>query len=73
MSSWYLESANHCSGAFKYGEDELGFAGLTKVPSEVVAAPRVGEAAVQFECQVGAFTKLICCLYCLYCIYRLLA
>lgn len=53
MSSWYLESANHCSGPFKYGEDEMGFSGLTKVPSDVVCAPRVGESAVQFECQVS--------------------
>lgn len=52
MSSWYLESANHCSGNFKYGEDEMQFAGLTKLPSDLVKPPRVGEAAVQFECQV---------------------
>mmetsp|Transcript_10210 Transcript_10210/g.16758 ORF Transcript_10210/g.16758 Transcript_10210/m.16758 type:complete len:143 (+) Transcript_10210:521-949(+) len=52
MSSWYLESANHCCGAFDSNVDEMEVAGLTKVPSDVVKAPRVAESAVQLECTV---------------------
>lgn len=52
MSSWYLESANHTSGPFPPDQNEFELAGLTTVPSEVVAPPRVAESAVQFECEV---------------------
>ena len=55
MSSWYLESANHCSGAFPPDVNEMEVAGLTEVPSEVVKPPRVAEAAVQLECEVKVF------------------
>lgn len=33
-----------------YGEDEFGYAGVTPVAGEVVAAPRVAEAPISFEC-----------------------
>jgi flavin reductase (DIM6/NTAB) family NADH-FMN oxidoreductase RutF len=52
MSSWYLESANHCSGPFSADQNEMVLAGLTSLPSEVVKPPRVAEAAVQLECEV---------------------
>ncbi len=52
MSAWYLESANHCSGPFNPDQNEMELAGLTSIPSEVVNAPRVAEAAVQLECEV---------------------
>jgi flavin reductase (DIM6/NTAB) family NADH-FMN oxidoreductase RutF len=32
--------------------DEFALAGLTPVPSDLVAAPRVGEAVVSFECRL---------------------
>ena len=53
MSSWYLESANHCSGAFDPDQNELSIAGLTTLSSDVVKPLRVAEAAVQFECEVS--------------------
>ena len=53
MSSWYLESANHCSGAFDHTVNEMAIAGLTNIASDVVKPPRVAEAAVQFECEVS--------------------
>ncbi len=59
MSSWFVESANHCSGMFPPEVDEVQLAGMTTVPSDVVAPPRIAESAIQFECQV-------CYLYSLY-------
>ncbi len=35
-----------------YGTDEFAIAGLTKAPSRIVAAPRVAESPVNFECKV---------------------
>ena len=52
ISSWYLESANHCSGMFPPEENEIELAGLTCLPSTSVKPPRVAEAAVHFECEV---------------------
>lgn len=52
MSDWYTESANHTSGRFPSEVDEMKLSGLTPIPSEAIAPPRVGEAAVQFECEV---------------------
>ncbi len=52
MSSWYLESANHCSGAFPPDTNEMEVSGLTEVASEVVKPPCVAEAAIQLECEV---------------------
>jgi len=53
MSEWYVEAANHCCGAFPRGEDEFDLSGLTRVPSLKVGPPRVGEAAVAFECKLA--------------------
>lgn len=52
MSDWYVESANHCSGAFPHDVNELEKAGLSSLPSDIVKPPRVGSAAVQLECEV---------------------
>jgi flavin reductase (DIM6/NTAB) family NADH-FMN oxidoreductase RutF len=52
MSEWYVEAANHCCGAFPRGEDEFDLSGLTRVKSDKVGPPRVGEAAVAFECKL---------------------
>jgi flavin reductase (DIM6/NTAB) family NADH-FMN oxidoreductase RutF len=38
--------------ALPHGEDEFAFSGLTPVPSARVAAPRVQESPVAFECRV---------------------
>jgi hypothetical protein len=53
VSSWYLESANHCSGPFDPDVNEMELAGMTTLPSHVVKPPRVGEAAVHLECEVS--------------------
>lgn len=54
MSEWYVEAANHTCGNFPPDTDEMEVAGLTKLPCGVIDAsiPRVGEAAVQLECEV---------------------
>jgi len=52
MSSWFVEAANHTCGNWPPSIDEFELSGLTKLQSLVVKAPRVGEAAVQFECKV---------------------
>lgn len=46
------EQMNETSAALPYGEDEFLRAGLTKLPSRLVAAPRVAESPVHFECKV---------------------
>ena len=51
MSEWYLDAANHACGEFPPDTDEFQATGLTKVNDcQVVNAPRVGEAAVTYEC-----------------------
>eukprot|EP01042_Synura_sphagnicola_P027666 gene27666-35702_t len=45
------ESANHCSGAFPHDINEMDKAGLSSLPSDVVKPPRVGNAAIQLECE----------------------
>lgn len=53
MSEWYLDAANHACGEFPSDTDEFEASGLTKVNDcQVVEAPRVGEAAVSYECVV---------------------
>lgn len=54
ISEWFVEAANHCSGDFPRGADELAAAGLTPAPSARVRPPRVAEAAVAFECRLRA-------------------
>ena len=51
MSEWMVEAANHTSGNFAGDVDEMAAANLTPLASRVVAPPRVGESAVQFECR----------------------
>lgn len=54
----YLEAANHASGEYEPGVDELALSGLTPVPSTVVKPPRVAEAAVQL---VGLASLVVVC------------
>lgn len=53
INEWFVEAANHCSGPFDYGEDEMALAGLTPVKSLRVKPPRVGESALHMECRVA--------------------
>ena len=54
----YIDSANHCAGNFPPDESELVHSNLTPVASEVVAPPRIAEAAVQMECTVDHFHEI---------------
>ena len=49
----YVEQMSLTSTQYAPGVNEFVKAALTQVPSEVVAPPRLGEAAVSFECTVG--------------------
>jgi flavin reductase (DIM6/NTAB) family NADH-FMN oxidoreductase RutF len=71
MSDWYVESANHCCGAFSADIDEMEIAGLTKLSSERIKPPRVGEAAVQLECEVLLIFFYLCEYYMIFMIYYL--
>jgi flavin reductase (DIM6/NTAB) family NADH-FMN oxidoreductase RutF len=52
VSSWMIEAVNYCALELPYGESELTAAGLTTIPSEVVAPPRVREASIHMECKL---------------------
>lgn len=52
ISEWYLDAANHSCGNFPPHVDEFEQSGLGKVNCEVIAAPRVQQAAVTYECEV---------------------
>jgi flavin reductase (DIM6/NTAB) family NADH-FMN oxidoreductase RutF len=43
---------NVCSGEYPYGENEFTISGLTPVPSDLVAPPRVKESHVNMECKL---------------------
>ncbi|KAJ3410924.1 hypothetical protein HDV05_003017 [Chytridiales sp. JEL 0842] len=48
----YVESANHCSGAFPPDFDESVLAGLEMVESENVEPKRVAQSPISFECKL---------------------
>jgi flavin reductase (DIM6/NTAB) family NADH-FMN oxidoreductase RutF len=52
------EKMNQSCAAVPYGTDEFGLAGLTKLPSRLVAPPRVAESPVNFECRVTDIVQL---------------
>jgi flavin reductase (DIM6/NTAB) family NADH-FMN oxidoreductase RutF len=49
---------NATSASVSYEIDELALAGLTALPSRLVAPPRVGESPVNFECKVTEIHRL---------------
>jgi flavin reductase (DIM6/NTAB) family NADH-FMN oxidoreductase RutF len=49
-----LEQMNATSGDYPLGIDEFDIAGVTAAACEHVAAPRVAEAPVSFECRVAS-------------------
>jgi len=51
-SEWLLGALVHCGVPYPYEEDEGQIVGFGTVPSVTVKAPRLKEAAVQFECKV---------------------
>ena len=52
------ERMNATCAAVPPDVDEFALAGLTPVPSRLVAVPRVGEAPVSFECKVTQVVRL---------------
>ncbi len=52
VSEQNAEAMNVTATELPADVDEFAYAGLTAVPSVVVAAPRVGESLVNFECKV---------------------
>ncbi|AVR94407.1 flavin reductase family protein [Pseudoduganella armeniaca] len=52
------ERMNQTSAAVPPEVDEFALAGLTPVPSRLVAVPRVGESPVSFECRVTQIVQL---------------
>ncbi len=49
---------NATSATVPYGTDEFTLAGLTPIQSRLVAAPRVAESPVNFECKVSDIVQL---------------
>lgn len=58
VSEAMAEAMNLTSADYPYGEDEFAKAGLTPVPGEIVAAPRVAESPVQMECRVSRILEV---------------
>ena len=52
---------NATSASLAYGTDEFASAGVTQVTSRLVAAPRVAESPVNFECKVSDVFRLRGC------------
>ena len=57
-SLWLAEPLVYCGAEFAYGVNEMAKAGLTPMPSIKVKAPRVKEAAVNFECELYKLVQI---------------
>jgi flavin reductase (DIM6/NTAB) family NADH-FMN oxidoreductase RutF len=53
ISEPWVHQAHATSIESPYGQEEWGFAGLTKVASEAINAPRVRESGFSMECEVS--------------------
>ena len=52
------EQMNETSASLPHGEDEFSRAGLTPLASQLIAAPRVAESPVHFECRLSQCIQL---------------
>jgi flavin reductase (DIM6/NTAB) family NADH-FMN oxidoreductase RutF len=52
------EAMNVTSGDFPHGHDEFTTSGLTPLPGERVAAPRVAESPIQMECRLDRIIEV---------------
>ncbi len=52
------ERMNATAASAPYGSEEFALAGLTPLPSRLVAVPRVAESPVNFECEVTEIIAL---------------
>jgi flavin reductase (DIM6/NTAB) family NADH-FMN oxidoreductase RutF len=48
----FAEAMNQTSFPYEYGDDEFDRAGLTRLPSDLVAPPRVAESPIHLECRL---------------------
>lgn len=48
----FAEAMNQSSYPYEYGDDEFDRAGLTRLPSDLVAPPRVAESPIHLECRL---------------------
>ncbi len=53
------EPMNRSSAPVDAAVDEFALAGLTPAPSRTIAAPRVGESPVSFECRLTQIVRLL--------------
>lgn len=59
ISEWFVESANHTSGAYPPETDEISVTGLNTIPSVKIKPERIKESAVQLECKVHQLIPII--------------
>lgn len=52
VSHSVVEAMNQTSAPLGRGDSEIGFAGLTTVPSLTVTPPRIAQAQIHFECRL---------------------
>jgi flavin reductase (DIM6/NTAB) family NADH-FMN oxidoreductase RutF len=52
VSEWMAQPMNYCSAEYPYGVSELEKVGLTAIPSDTVAPPRVQESPIHLECKL---------------------
>ena len=58
VNEWNAEQCNDTSASFPYGVSEMEQAGLTPIPSLYIKPPRVGEAAISFECRLDRVVEI---------------
>jgi flavin reductase (DIM6/NTAB) family NADH-FMN oxidoreductase RutF len=58
VSESFIKQMNETSAPFPPEVDEFEVSGLTPLPSAVVAAPRVGEAQVAYECKLQQIVEV---------------
>lgn len=58
VSHAMVEAMTICAIAFPEGESEIAEAGLTTLPSQQIAVPRIAESPVSFECRTHSIMDL---------------
>ncbi|MEZ4339793.1 MAG: flavin reductase family protein [Sandaracinaceae bacterium] len=54
----YARQVAACAEELPYGESEMALAGFTPAPSHRIAAPRIAESPVSFECETSHVIRL---------------
>lgn len=58
VGEWMLGPMNYCAAEYPYGVSEVEKVGLTTIPSDLVAPPRIAESPVHFECRVQQLVQV---------------